>query len=230
MITNLTPAIIANPTVSYISPRATGTLTIVPQAFATGTATFEVSVIDDGGTANGGVNISAPQLVTVTIEPVNQQPNINSITNITLPENSGQQRPPQSISTGGTARSASRSVPDAFGGSPFYQAAPAVVIAPPGKRRHVKATGHGRESVRWHGHQQHHPHQCRHRGYTSTPAVTIGPLNIALTGINPGTGESGTQTVSGPAPPVSSNNLNALIPVPSITYPNVNPTTGLPPT
>ena len=40
VVTNLTPAIIATPTVNYISPNATGTLTIVPQAFATGTASF----------------------------------------------------------------------------------------------------------------------------------------------------------------------------------------------
>ena len=87
VITNLTPAIIATPTVNYISPNATGTLTIVPQAFATGTAMFHVSVMDNGGTANGGVNVSVPQLVTVMVNPVNQPPNINPIASITIPEN-----------------------------------------------------------------------------------------------------------------------------------------------
>ena len=87
-VTNLTPALIATPTVSYISPNSTGTLTIVPVQFVTGTAMFEVSVLDSGGTANGGVNVSAPQLITVPITPVNQPPQITPIGSVTVLENS----------------------------------------------------------------------------------------------------------------------------------------------
>ena len=213
VITNLTPSIIATPTVSYISPRATGTLTIVPQTFATGTAMFEVSVVDDGGTANGGVNISAPQIVTVSVVPVNQQPNINSISTITLPENSGPATATASIAGGVVS-----GINLTFNGSPFYQAAPTVTIAPPtsgGTQATAIATvANGLIS----GIQITNPGS----GYTTAPAVTIGPLNIALTGINPGTGDLG-QVILGVAA-TSSN--TALIPRPSITYPNVNPTTG----
>ena len=35
-------------------------------------------------------------------------------------------------------------------------------------------------------------------GYTSAPAVTIGPMNIALLGINPGTGDMGQVVTASP--------------------------------
>jgi bacillopeptidase F len=48
-----------------VSP--TGTLTYTPAASATGVATLTVRIRDNGGTANGGVNTSAAQTRTITI-------------------------------------------------------------------------------------------------------------------------------------------------------------------
>jgi hypothetical protein len=51
------PLLIANPIlVSYTSPNATGSLTYAPVPAASGIATITVTVTDDGGTANGGVD------------------------------------------------------------------------------------------------------------------------------------------------------------------------------
>jgi large repetitive protein len=51
-----------------------GTLTYTPAANANGSATVTVRVQDDGGTANGGVNTSAPQTFTITVNAVNDAP------------------------------------------------------------------------------------------------------------------------------------------------------------
>jgi hypothetical protein len=53
-----------------------GTLSFTPSADAdaNGTATVTVRAVDDGGTADGGVDTSAPQTVTVTVTPVNDAP------------------------------------------------------------------------------------------------------------------------------------------------------------
>ena len=48
---------------------ATGTLTYTPAANAIGTATVTVTLQDNGGTANGGVDTSAPQTFTITSPP-----------------------------------------------------------------------------------------------------------------------------------------------------------------
>src|SRR4029077_13284360 len=48
-----------------ISPA--GTLTYTPAANASGTATITLELNDDGGTANGGVDTSAPQQFTITV-------------------------------------------------------------------------------------------------------------------------------------------------------------------
>ncbi|MBS0630910.1 MAG: tandem-95 repeat protein [Verrucomicrobia bacterium] len=59
-------ALIPNPSVSYTSPAATGTLRYTPVAHASGTAHITVTVQDDGGTANGGVD-TFTQTFTVTV-------------------------------------------------------------------------------------------------------------------------------------------------------------------
>jgi hypothetical protein len=51
-----------------------GTLTYTPGPNANGVATVTVLAHDDGGTANGGVDTSAPQTFTVTVIPVNDAP------------------------------------------------------------------------------------------------------------------------------------------------------------
>jgi hypothetical protein len=51
-----------------------GTLTYTPAANQSGSATVTVQARDNGGTANGGVDTSAPQTLTITITPVNDAP------------------------------------------------------------------------------------------------------------------------------------------------------------
>ena len=64
---------------SYTSPNTTGTLTFGILPDASGIATIMVTVIDDGGTANGGQNTSIPQSFTVTVIPINTPPTIDPI-------------------------------------------------------------------------------------------------------------------------------------------------------
>jgi VCBS repeat-containing protein len=53
---------------------STGTLTYTPAPNANGTATITVELRDNGGTASGGVDTSAPASFTITVTPVNDPP------------------------------------------------------------------------------------------------------------------------------------------------------------
>ena len=55
-------ALIANPSVTYNSPDTTGYITYTPAPNVSGTATITVTVMDNGGTANGGQNTIAQTL------------------------------------------------------------------------------------------------------------------------------------------------------------------------
>jgi VCBS repeat-containing protein len=68
---------------------ATGTLTYTPAANANGAATVTVTLSDDGGTADGGVNTSAPQTFTITVTAVNDAPSFTKGANETVLEDSG---------------------------------------------------------------------------------------------------------------------------------------------
>ncbi len=74
------PALIPNPTVNYTSPSSTGSLVFTPVANQSGTATITVTVTDNGGTANGGVE-SLVRSFTVTVNPVNDAPTLDAIAN-----------------------------------------------------------------------------------------------------------------------------------------------------
>ncbi len=75
--------LIPNPvSVTYASPAATGTLQYTPLGNAHGTATITVTVQDNGGTANGGVDLFTQQF-TVVVNPVADTPSITDAT--TLP-------------------------------------------------------------------------------------------------------------------------------------------------
>jgi hypothetical protein len=55
-----------------------GTLTYTSSANANGSATVSLVLKDNGGTANGGVDTSAPQNFTITVTPVNDPPVANA--------------------------------------------------------------------------------------------------------------------------------------------------------
>jgi hypothetical protein len=71
-----TTGLIPNPTVTYTSPNATGSLSFRPVTNANGSATITVTV-NDGGASN---NI-ASRTFTVTVNHLNQSPTISVITN-----------------------------------------------------------------------------------------------------------------------------------------------------
>jgi hypothetical protein len=67
------PALIANPTVTYSSPNAIGTLSFTPTANASGTVMITIRVRDDGGTSDGAIDIIERTFV-VLVQPVNDAP------------------------------------------------------------------------------------------------------------------------------------------------------------
>ena len=89
--------IIPNPTVTYTSPNAAGSLTFTPVASASGSAIITVSV-NDGGASNNIVSRS----FTVTVNPVNQPPTLNALANITINANAG----PQTVNLSGISSGA----------------------------------------------------------------------------------------------------------------------------
>jgi Fibronectin type III domain/Bacterial Ig domain len=80
------PTLIPNPTVTYTSPNATGTIRFTPVALAFGTATVTVQV-NDGDASNNTVTRS----FTVTVNSVNQAPTLNALANVSLNEGAGLQ-------------------------------------------------------------------------------------------------------------------------------------------
>ncbi len=80
-----------------ISP--TGTLTYTPAANANGSATITLNLMDNGGTANGGVDTSAPQSFTITVTAVNDAPSFSAGANQTANDNAG----PQTVNPWATA-------------------------------------------------------------------------------------------------------------------------------
>jgi len=63
-----------------------GTLTYTPAVNSFGTSTFDVVVQDDGGTENGGIDLSAVQTFTVSIISVNDPPTTTGISDVMVNE------------------------------------------------------------------------------------------------------------------------------------------------
>jgi hypothetical protein len=70
-----------------ISP--SGVLTFTPAADANGTATVTVTLHDNGGTTSGGVDTSASQTFTITVNSVNDAPSFTGSGDVTVNEDSG---------------------------------------------------------------------------------------------------------------------------------------------
>ncbi|MEI6395661.1 MAG: Ig-like domain-containing protein, partial [Verrucomicrobiota bacterium] len=93
--------LVPNPTVTYTSPSAAGSISFAPLANAYGSATITVTV-NDGGLSNNIVSKS----LTVTVNPVNQVPTLNALSNVTINQNAGLQTVNLSgISSGATNES-----------------------------------------------------------------------------------------------------------------------------
>jgi hypothetical protein len=78
--TSNNPSLIPNPTIAYINPNSTGTLSFTPAANQSGTATITVTVTDNGGTANGGDNVTT-RTFSINVTPVNDAPTLTPIAN-----------------------------------------------------------------------------------------------------------------------------------------------------
>ena len=85
MATSGNTSLIPNPTVTYVNPNSIGSLSYTPVPGATGTAVITVTVSDDGGTANGGINTFTTTF-TVTINP-NQAPTASNDPNYATGKN-----------------------------------------------------------------------------------------------------------------------------------------------
>src|SRR5207244_416437 len=81
-------ALIPNPSVTYTSPSATGSLSYTPVADQNGTATITVTVKDSGGTGYGGVDTKT-QTFLVTVNAVNDVPSFTKGADQTVNEDSG---------------------------------------------------------------------------------------------------------------------------------------------
>jgi hypothetical protein len=69
----------------------TGTLTFRPAANANGSATVSVALSDDGGTANGGADLSAIRTFLITVDPVNDAPSVTAGADVAVEEDRGAQ-------------------------------------------------------------------------------------------------------------------------------------------
>jgi len=84
------PAVVPNPSIAYTSPNDSGTLQYTPVPYASGIAHITVTVQDDGGTANGGID-TFTQTFTVGVQFVNQPPSFVKGSDQAVDEDSGLQ-------------------------------------------------------------------------------------------------------------------------------------------
>jgi hypothetical protein len=73
---------------------SSGTLTYTPAADANGSADITIELMDDGGTANGGVDTSAPQSFVINVTAVNDAPSFTEGADETVLEDAGAQSVP----------------------------------------------------------------------------------------------------------------------------------------
>ena len=90
------PDVISDPTIDYTSANATGLLSFKPVSNKSGTAKITVTVTDDGGTADGGLD-TFTRTFTVIVNPVNDAPSFTKGADRTTTAT------PQSISNWATA-------------------------------------------------------------------------------------------------------------------------------
>jgi RTX calcium-binding nonapeptide repeat (4 copies) len=240
------PSLIANPGINYTSPNAIGSLSYSPILNQSGTAVITVTVNDDGGTLNGGVN-SVSQTFTVTVFTVNDPPTFDPIANpAAVLEDAGQQTINLTGISAGPAESQSLTI-TAVSSNPGLIPTPAVNYSSPNTSGSLSYTPVGNQSgtavitvtVADNGGTAHGGVDSFSRTFTVavTPvndAPSLGPIanpaaifedaslqTIDLSGISAGPNESQSLTITA----VSSN--PGLIPDPAPSYTSPNPTGSL---
>jgi fibronectin type III domain protein/lipoprotein-associated protein len=191
------PGLIPTPSITYTSPNTTGTLLFTPVADASGTATITVTV-NDGQALNNTVS----RTFTVTVNPVNDPPTLNSINNLTLNPSAGLQTISLSgIGSGGINESQTLAV-TASSSNPGLIPAPAVTYSSPNATGTLKftpvanATGTATITVTVSDGQTQN--NLVTRTFTVTVTATSGPIYVEA--------ESGTVV----APMVVATDANAL--------------------
>lgn len=116
----------AHPEISYTSPNATGTLTFTPLTNAFGAATITVTV-SDGQAQNGSVS----RTFTVTVNPVNDAPTLDSFSNMTIAGNAPTQLVPLLGISSGAANEEQTLVVTATSSNPDLIADPVVTYFSP---------------------------------------------------------------------------------------------------
>jgi hypothetical protein len=92
--TSSNPSLIPNPTVAYTSPNTTGSLSFKPVANQFGTSTITVNVEDgglDGDIETTVDNLTVIRSFSVTVNPINDLPTIDALSNLTIKQNAGKQ-------------------------------------------------------------------------------------------------------------------------------------------
>ncbi len=84
--TSSNPGVVPVPTLNYTSPNATGSLSLTPMTNSFGAAIITVTVNDGAATYN-----SVSRSFRVTVNPVNQPPTLDPLSDLTINENDGTQ-------------------------------------------------------------------------------------------------------------------------------------------
>jgi hypothetical protein len=236
--TSSNPTLIPNPSITYTSPNATGSLTFTPALNANGSATVTVTV-NDNGTSNNTVT----KTFTVSVNPVNQTPTLNAIGNVTINENAGLQTVNLSGINSGAANEVQTLTVTAASSNPALIPNPAVTYTSPSATGSlsftpaVNVSGSATVTVTV------NDNGTSNNIVTQTFTVNVGPVNQTPTlnalgnlTINE---NAGLQTVSlsgissGAANEVQSLTVTAassnpaLIPNPTVTYTSANSTGSL---
>ncbi len=236
--TSSNPALIPNPTVSYTSPNATGTLSFAPAANAVGTATITVTV-SDGQATNG----TATRTFNVTVTPVNDPPTLATLANLTVSEDAGAQTVALSGITAGPANEAQNLMVTATSSNPSLVPPPTVQYTSPNATGTVTlsliadAFGTSTITVTVNDGQSTNNTVTRTFTVTVTPvndAPTLAPLAgvslppdaptqmVALSGIT-----AGAANEAQPLSVTATSSNPGLIPQPSVTYSSPNSTGSL---
>jgi fibronectin type 3 domain-containing protein len=84
------PTLIPAPQVAYTSPGGSGSLSFTPASGQTGSAQITVTVTDNGGTANGGINTVQRTFAVSVVASPNATPTLDNISNVSVVQAEGE--------------------------------------------------------------------------------------------------------------------------------------------